>query len=221
VTAHGGTDAVVAGLNAGAVDYIVKPLTRDVLVARVRAALRSKALRDDLINDATLDALTGLLNRRAFDAHASAEIAHAARYDRPLSCAMVDVDHFKDINDRYGHTIGDAVIREAAERLRQTCRETDTIGRYGGDEYVVVLRETSADAAAVTAERVRRAFCDAPFAVRGVELHVTASIGIATWEPSISGPEDLYAAADRALYQAKERGRNRAETSSLASGRLP
>jgi diguanylate cyclase (GGDEF)-like protein len=211
VTGHGGTDAVVTGLDAGAVDYIVKPLSRDVLVARARAALRSKALRDDLINDAALDALTGLLNRRELDAHTGAAIAHAERYDRPLSCAMVDVDHFKRVNDRHGHAAGDAVMREAATRLRQTCRETDTIGRYGGDEYVVVLWETTAQDAMVGADRVRRAICDTAFMASGIDLHLTASIGIATWDPSMSGPESLYAAADRALYQAKEHGRNRAE----------
>ena len=211
LTGHSGTDALVTGLDAGAVDYIVKPLDRDVLVARVRAALRSKALRDDLINHATRDALTGLLNRRALDARTRGAIAHAQRYDRPLSCAMVDVDHFKRVNDRHGHVAGDAVLCEAATRLRETCRETDTIGRYGGEEFIVLFAETTAQDAMVAADRVRRAFCDAAFMASGVDLHLTASIGIATWVPSISVPASLYSAADRALYQAKERGRNRAE----------
>ncbi len=211
LTGHSGTDALVTGLDAGAVDYIVKPLDRDVLVARVRSALRSKALRDDLIRHATRDALTGLLNRRELDARTAAAIAHAGRYDRPLSCAMVDVDHFKAVNDRYGHAAGDAVLCEAATRLRETCRETDTVGRYGGEEFVVLLPETSAEEAMVAANRVRSAFHDAPFTAGGVDLHLTASIGVATWAPSMSVPASLYSAADRALYQAKEAGRNRAE----------
>ena len=211
LTGHSGTDALVTGLDAGAVDYIVKPLDRDVLVARVRAALRSKALRDDLISHATHDALTGLLNRRELDARTRAAIAHAGRYDRPLSCAMVDVDHFKEVNDRYGHAAGDAVLCEAATRLCETCRETDTIGRYGGEEFIVLLPETSAEEAIVAADRVRRAFCDAAFTAGDTGLHLTASIGVATWSPSMSVPASLYSAADRALYQAKEGGRNRVE----------
>jgi diguanylate cyclase (GGDEF)-like protein len=211
LTGHSATDALVTGLDAGAVDYIVKPLNRDVLIARVRAALRSNALRDDLINRAAHDALTGLLNRRELDARTGAAIAHARRYEHALSCAMVDVDHFKQVNDRYGHAAGDAVLREAATRLRQTRRDTDTIGRYGGEEFVVLLPETTVQDAMVAADRVRRAFGDAAFTASGVELHLTASIGIAAWVPSMSIPASLYSAADRALYQAKERGRNRAE----------
>ena len=211
LTGHSGTDALVTGLDAGAVDYIVKPLNREVLVARVRAALRSKALRDDLITHATRDALTGLLNRRELDARTGAAIAHAQRYERPLSCAMIDVDHFKAVNDRHGHAAGDAVLCEAATRLRETCRETDTIGRYGGEEFIVLFPEISAEDAMVAAERVRRAFCDAAFTSGGVDLLLTASIGVATWVPSMTVPASLYSSADRALYQAKERGRNRAE----------
>jgi diguanylate cyclase (GGDEF)-like protein len=124
---------------------------------------------------------------------------------------MVDVDHFKLVNDRYGHAAGDAVLREAATRLRETCRETDTIGRYGGEEFIVLFPETSGQDAMVVADRVRLAFCGAAFTAGGVGLHLTASIGIATWAPSMSVPASLYSAADRALYQAKERGRNRAE----------
>jgi len=211
LTGHSGTDALVTGLDAGAVDYIVKPLVRDVIVARVRAALRSKALRDDLVTHATRDALTGLLNRRELDARTAGAIAHAQRYERPLSCAMIDVDHFKRVNDRYGHAAGDAVLCEAATRLRETCRETDTIGRYGGEEFIVLLPETSSRDAMVAADRVRRAFCDVAFMSGGVDLHLTASIGIAMWAPTMGVPASLYSAADRALYHAKERGRNRAE----------
>ena len=211
LTGHSGTDALVTGLDAGAVDYIVKPLNRDVLVARVRAALRSKALRDDLITHATRDALTALLNRRELDLRTAAAIAHAARYDRLLSCAMIDVDHFKQVNDRHGHAVGDAVLCEAATRLRETCRETDTLGRYGGEEFIVLFPEISASDAMVAAERIRRAFSDAAFTADGVSLNLTASIGVATWVASMIAPASLYSAADRALYQAKDLGRDRAE----------
>jgi diguanylate cyclase (GGDEF)-like protein len=211
LTAHTDTHARVAGLDAGAVDYVVKPLNRDELVARVRAALRTKAVRDDLMNQATRDALTGLPNRRDLDARTVAAIAHAQRYDRPLLCAMVDIDHFKQINDRYGHAAGDEVLREAANRLRETCRTPDTIGRYGGEEFAVLLPETTAEQTAAVGERLRRSFCHRPFMAAEVNLHVTASVGVAMWLPSMIVPASLYAAADGALYQAKQGGRNRAE----------
>ena len=116
---------------------------------------------------------------------------------------MIDVDHFKAVNDRYGHAAGDAVLCEAATRLRETCRESDTIGRYGGEEFIALLPETTAKDAMVAAERIRRAFGDAAFAVDGVEVHLTASIGIAAWAPSMSVPATLYAAADRAPLPSK------------------
>jgi two-component system, cell cycle response regulator len=211
LTAHTDTRARVTGLDAGAVDYVVKPLNRDELVARVRAALRTKAVRDDLMNHATRDALTGLPNRRDLDARTVAAIAQAQRYDRPLLCAMVDIDHFKQVNDRYGHAAGDEVLHEAANRLRETCRTPDTIGRYGGEEFVALLPETTAEQAAAVGDRLRRTFCHSPFKIAAVNLHVTASVGVATWLPSMIVPASLYAAADGALYQAKQGGRNRAE----------
>jgi diguanylate cyclase (GGDEF)-like protein len=210
-TAHGDTRSRVAGLDAGAVDYIVKPLVCDELVARVRAALRTKAVRDDLIKHAGLDPLTGVLNRRELDARARVAIAHAERYDRALTCAMLDIDHFKAINDRYGHAAGDAVLREAATRISESCRASDTIGRYGGEEFVVLLPETRVEDAAVLAERLRCRFDDHGFTFEGATVHVTVSIGVAPWEPGVTVPASLYSAADRALYTAKDLGRNRIE----------
>jgi diguanylate cyclase (GGDEF)-like protein len=211
LTAHGDTQSRVAGLDAGAVDYVVKPLVCDELVARVRAALRTKAVRDDLIKHAGLDPLTGVLNRRELDARARVAIAHAERYDRALTCAMLDIDHFKAINDRYGHAAGDAVLREAATRISESCRASDTIGRYGGEEFVVLLPETRVEDAAVLAERLRCRFDDHGLTFEGTTVHVTVSIGVAPWEPGVTVPASLYSAADRALYTAKDLGRNRIE----------
>ena len=211
LTAHGDTDARVAGLEAGAVDYVVKPVVRAELVARVRAALRTKAVRDDLIRHATLDSLTGLLNRRELDARTRVAIAHAVRYGRDLSCAMIDIDHFKSINDGYGHAVGDAVLRGAAERILEACRASDTVGRYGGEEFVLLLPEARAENAAALAGRLCVAFSEQPFTVEEHSLRVTVSIGVAPWEASLGKPATLYAAADRALYVAKDHGRNRIE----------
>jgi diguanylate cyclase (GGDEF)-like protein len=216
LTAHGDTQSRVAGLDAGAVDYIVKPLVRDELVARVRAALRSKMVRDDLIKNAGLDPLTGLLNRRELDARTAVAIAHADRYGRELSCAMIDIDHFKAVNDRHGHTVGDAVLRETAIRIGDSCRLSDTIGRYGGEEFVLLLPETSAEDAAVLADRLRRQCADHPVTCENTTIDVTLSIGLAAWEPGMTVPASLYSAADRALYLAKDHGRNRVETLPLA-----
>jgi len=208
LTAKGDVQARVAGLEAGAVDYVVKPFDVDELVARMRAALRTKAVRDELMEHATRDPLTGLINRREFDARADLAIAHAERYDHALACAMLDIDRFKAINDAHGHAVGDEILREAATRLRETCRTTDTIGRYGGDEFVVLFPDTPLENAFALGERVCAAFVDHTFAAG---LCVTVSIGITGWSPEIATHADLYAAADRALYRAKGGGRNRTE----------
>ena len=142
LTAHGDTAARVTGLDAGAVDYIVKPFDQDELVARVRAALRTKSVRDGLARQAAHDPLTGLLNRRELDARAVGAVALAKRHGRALSCLMLDIDHFKGINDEHGHAAGDVVLHETARRLTAACRVSDIVARYGGEEFVLLLPET-------------------------------------------------------------------------------
>jgi two-component system cell cycle response regulator len=210
LTAHATTIARVAGLDAGAVDYIVKPFEQSELVARVRAALRTKAVRDGFVEKATRDGLTGLLNRREIDARAEAAVQLAERHTRSLSCLMTDIDHFKRINDRFGHAAGDEVLRESARRIVTACRASDIVGRYGGEEFLLLLPETSAEDAVTTGDKLRRVLSEHPVDVTELSIPITMSVGVALLEPGM-GVKALYEAADGALYRAKELGRNRTE----------
>lgn len=208
LTAHAQTDARVAGLDAGAVDYVVKPFDMDELIARVRAALRTKAVRDGFIEQATRDGLTGLYNRREIDAQLSGAVSLAQRHERPLACLMLDIDHFKQINDRFGHAAGDEVLRQVAKRIIAASRTSDVLGRYGGEEFALVLPEAEAQDAVTAGDKLRRVLSETPIDCHGVEVAITASVGVAVWSEPMT-PAALYAAADHALYRAKEQGRNR------------
>jgi diguanylate cyclase (GGDEF)-like protein len=210
LTAHNQTTARVAGLDAGAVDYIVKPFAQAELIARVRAALRTKAVRDGFIEQATRDALTGLYNRREIDHLAEAAVKLAERHGRPLALLMADIDHFKQINDRYGHAAGDEVIRNVAERISSCCRESDVIGRYGGEEFILILPEASLEDALTTGDKLRRILSERPIPFESLTIPATMSVGAAAWQTPMTA-SSLVAAADRALYQAKALGRNRTE----------
>jgi diguanylate cyclase (GGDEF)-like protein len=209
LTAHTNTDARVTGLDAGAVDYIVKPFDSEELVARVRAALRTKAVHDGLAQRAARDGLTGLFNRRELDTRAKQAAALAQRHNRPFACLLLDIDHFKQVNDTHGHAAGDEVLREAARRICDASRVSDTVGRYGGEEFVVLLPETTGEAAVGVADKLRAALSATPVAAGLVDIPIHASIGVTAWSEAMHGPSDLYAAADEALYRAKDGGRDR------------
>ena len=212
LTAQGNTDKRVTGLEAGAVDYIVKPFDFAELTARMRAALRMKLARDQLAAAVVRDGLTGLLNRRGVDERAAELVAVARRYARPLSGVLVDVDHFKRVNDAHGHAAGDVVLREVAARLRGSARAADVLGRYGGEEFVVLLPETPLAGGVAVAEKLATLLRAAPIAVGpALAVPVTASFGVTALVPEMTGPEQLYAAADAALYRAKHLGGDRIE----------
>jgi diguanylate cyclase (GGDEF)-like protein len=211
LTAHSHTNARVVGLDAGAVDYIVKPFASEELVARVRAALRTKAVHDELAETAARDGLTGVFNRRELDARARQAVALAQRHDRPFSCLLIDLDHFKAINDTYGHAAGDAVLRQAAEWICDSSRISDTVGRYGGEEFVVLLPETDGEGAVMAADKLRARLAAEPVAIDGASIPIRASIGVAAWSDAMCDAADLYAAADRALYRAKKLGRDQTQ----------
>src|SRR5205823_6087308 len=139
-----------------------KPFAQAELIARVRAALRTKAVRDGFAEQATRDGLTGVLNRRELDAQAEGAVALALRHGRPLACLMVDIDHFKRINDHFGHAAGDAVLREVAVRISAVCRASDIVGRYGGEEFLLLLPEAAASGAVETGDKLRGALADDP-----------------------------------------------------------
>jgi len=222
LTANAHTSARVSGLDAGAVDYITKPFEPAELKARVRAALRTKEAKDALATEAATDALTGLLNRSQLEPRACQLVALARRHGHRLACLMIDLDHFKVVNDTYGHAAGDAVLVEAARRFRQVTRASDAIFRYGGEEFLALLPETDIEGAVTIAEKLRLALAVAPvvFAPEDgsiVAIPVRASVGAATWQDGLESAARLIAAADEALYQAKALGRDRVEVAPAGS----
>jgi two-component system, cell cycle response regulator len=209
---------VLRGLEIGINDYLVRPIDRNELLARVRTQIRrkrySERLRDNVqlsMEMAVTDALTGLHNRRYMEAHLSSLVEQAAGRGKPLSILILDIDFFKPINDTFGHDAGDDVLREFAVRVRKAIRGIDLACRYGGEEFVVVMPDTDMAVASMVAERLRRRIAGEPFPLTQSDqaIEVTISIGIAV----LNGADDTAAAllkrADQALYRAKRDGRNR------------
>lgn len=209
LTAADETDDVVAALDAGADDFLSKPVVVPEMLARLRTGTRLLSLERRLRTLARVDPLTQLLNRRTYQELIEREWSAAVRYDSPLSCLMLDVDHFKSINDRYGHLAGDATLMQLAKVLQETCRRPDYVCRYGGEEFGILLPNTDLQGALRCAERCLTAIRGHKF-LTGVErLSVTASIGIAERTTAIMSPDQLIDDADQALLLAKRQGRNR------------
>ena len=219
-----GPEGKIEGLELGADDYLVKPIEVAELRARVKSMLRLKASNDALqdsnrqleaLNEklrelSTTDALTGLHNRLSFNQRFDYEFNRARRYRSSLAVVMMDLDHFKKVNDEHGHPFGDLVLRGVAQALRRELRDVDTLARYGGEEIVAILPETSHRDAEGVAERLRKGVEAERFEVDGRRVPVTVSLGVALY-PSrvVESAADLLKLADEALYRAKEGGRNR------------
>jgi diguanylate cyclase (GGDEF)-like protein len=207
------------GFSLGAVDYIPKPFELPLVIARVRTHLNLKLRTDLLEAQASIDALTGIANRRRFDEALRTEWRRAARNIMPLSLLIFDVDHFKNYNDQYGHGAGDDCLRHIGEALqRAELRPGDFVARYGGEEFAVILPSCHSAGARAIAERIRGV-------IEGLQIRhehsscasvVTVSIGCATQKPAQGGDvSGLFLAADMALYRAKQEGRNRVCTAAL------
>ncbi len=179
--------------------------------ATATAAIRNAQLHGEVQRLALTDTLTNVYNRRGFTELSRREVERARRFGRPLSAIMVDVDHFKSINDTYGHAEGDRILRMVAERLNSNIREIDVLGRYGGDEFTIVLPETDLFVATNVAERVRRSVTDIPTSIKDETIRVTLSIGVARANPETADLLALLEAADTAMYIAKQAGGNRVE----------
>ena len=208
---------VVRALDLGVNDYISRPVERNELQARVRTQIRrhryAMELRESVNNTMALavtDELTGLYNRRYFDRHLNVMLNKAQEQDRDIALMILDIDHFKAVNDNHGHDVGDAVLREFAARLKRNIRGVDLACRFGGEEFVVLMPDTDTGQAEAVAERVRQAMAEKPFEVGPSRpLSVTVSAGVALNDSQADTPEGLIKRADVALYRAKREGRNR------------
>jgi diguanylate cyclase (GGDEF)-like protein len=221
---------LVQAFEAGTDDYVVKPFRPRMLLARVRAARRVVHLQAEVNRDqeairhyladlavanrklqeaAFTDVLTQLPNRRYALGRLDQEWCTAQRADRSLACLLIDIDHFKKVNDSYGHDVGDAVLREAATRLREALRRNDVVCRLGGEEFLVICPDTGQLGGELCAERLRGTIAATPIQALGVALPVTVSVGLAIRTPGLQGPDDLLKAADQGVYAAKATGRNR------------
>jgi diguanylate cyclase (GGDEF)-like protein len=224
---------VIAGLDAGADDYIVKPCDLDELRARMNVGLRVLTLqenlsariaelqiaRDELARLASTDTLTGLCSRRRWFELGAAEFSRFRRYGRPLSLLVADLDFFKRVNDTFGHEAGDQVLRRFADVLRLQSRQTDVVGRLGGEEFAVLLPETSGRCAQEVAKRIVEACRDITIDEQEGRVTCSCSIGIAEAIRSDASLEEILRRADQAMYEAKREGRNRWRcTAGMADG---
>jgi len=212
LTGSATVDDKIRGLELGASDYVTKPFDPAEVSARVRASLRTQEQVRQLARQAMIDGLTGLWNRAYLDSRLGTEVLAARRQGHSLSCIMADLDGFKGINDRYGHPFGDEVLRQVARVLLAGARPQDTVCRFGGEEFTVLLPGTPTWMALEIAERYRLAIEGHPFEHRGQTVPITCSFGVA--DLPTSTPPTVVDLADEALYSAKHAGRNRVECAS-------
>ena len=218
LTAKQEKEDVIAGMEAGADDYVAKPFEPQELKVRLRAGRRILDLQAELLSaretlryQATHDCLTGLLNRLATIEALRNELDRASRQGSPVCLMLGDIDHFKNINDTYGHAVGDAVLCEAAQRMRSSLRTYDSVGRYGGEEFLFILPGCDAQNARNQAERLLAAITRCPVELPRVAISFTMSIGVVVkYNVTVDDLESLIQAADSAMYTAKVHGRNRA-----------
>lgn len=205
------------GLDLGVTDYVVKPVDRNELEARVRTQIRRRRYHDRLrsvldrsVSMAFTDGLTGIYNRRYVSAHLDRKLMEIAETGKPVSIMLFDIDHFKRVNDTYGHAIGDEVLKAVTDHVSESVRETDLLARYGGEEFVLVMPATDVEIALKVADRIRERLSHQtiPAGTAGSSVTVTISAGVASTFDPLETPDSLLKRADEALYAAKQNGRN-------------
>jgi two-component system, cell cycle response regulator len=225
LTSKSQKEDLIEGMEAGADDYITKPFDQSELQVRLRAGTRLVDLQSQLLSarealrdQAERDSLTRLWNRSSILDHLGRELARSEREARPLGVVVVDLDHFKQVNDGHGHLAGDAVLREAARRMQNSIRQYDAIGRYGGEEFLILLPGCGEADSYSQADRLRKQLALTEMSVNDTSIRVTASFGVTSALPGdVVTAEELIRKADEALYVAKKCGRNRVEFLSYRS----
>jgi len=216
----------IQGLDLGADDYITKPFQPAEFLARIRAGKRIADLQNELIASnkrlellSITDGLTRLYNHRHFQDELARQFGEAARYERPLSLALIDLDFFKKINDTYGHAAGDKVLQDVSAIFAGSVRASDLAARYGGEEFIVMMPETALEDAVQFAEKIRIKVEETPIETEAGTVPVTVSIGVSSFPFSkLKSPRELVDAADKALYRAKHRGRNQVQAERRTEG---
>jgi diguanylate cyclase (GGDEF)-like protein len=215
VTAKGSTEHIARGLDAGADDYLVKPVDPEELRARLKAGQRILdlhsdllAAKRDLLRQSRTDSLTGVLNRRAILSELRGELNRVRRGKGPLSLCLFDIDDFKRLNDTFGHPAGDEGLKECVSRVQAVIRSYDSLGRIGGDEFLVLLPGTGEAEALGICHRIQKVICDEPLKLKKGTFDLTVSLGLVT-SAGNEEPEKLLEAVDRAMYQSKKEGGNR------------
>ncbi|MEX2139100.1 MAG: diguanylate cyclase [Pirellulales bacterium] len=209
LTAKSDSNDLIEGIEAGADDFLSKPVRPGELVARLHAGARMVRLEKSLRQMSERDSLTGVLNRRMFQNLIEREWNRASRHVLPLSCVLLDIDFFKKINDEHGHAVGDAALVAVANILKEECRPSDYICRYGGEEFLALLTQTDEEGAARWAERVRVILAEQVIKANDKHLRLTISLGVAQKLADTANPERLIDLADQCLLVAKQSGRNR------------
>lgn len=214
ITSRQGREERIRGLECGADDFLIKPVDKRELLIRTRSLLRRKQLMDTLVNQASRDPLTGLYNRRQLALDLQRELSRAKRYSTPLALIMADVDFFKNYNDTNGHLAGDEILRQLAGLFVSNTRDMDTVYRYGGEEFIILLPQTDLAGAVAVAEKLRQKVekHSFPHGEKQPGGRLTISLGVAVYPDHAKDAQGLILGADRAMYRAKKEGRNRYAT---------
>lgn len=211
ITGYESLDSAVCALRGGAYDYLIKPCQDNDLKLTIKRGLEKRKLEKELLGLATTDSLTKLYNRNYFLSRFEEEFEKAVRYKNNISCVMIDIDHFKNVNDNYGHQRGDEVLLQLSDILKINSRNIDIVGRYGGEEFIIILPQTDSESAYKFSERLRRVIKSNEFEVNHNKIiKITISIGVSSFPQSkVKSYSDLIQLADNALYSAKRKGRDK------------